>query len=121
MIFNENYYENGKIKLSKLLGSGCGLLGRAVASNTRDQWFKCNNQQILFTINLIEIVLKRQKKKKRYGNANFLKRVKISNHGKANTKKQKLKIISKGQGDGVDAEKEKDNQQIIEWGRNCSD
>ena len=66
--------------------------------------------------------MKRQKKKKRYGNANFLKRVKISNHGKANTKKQKLKIISKGQGDGVDAEKEKDNQQqIIEWGINCSD
>ena len=48
--------------------------------------------------------------------------MKISNHGKANTKKQKLKIISKGQGDGVDAEKEKDNQQqIIEWGINCSD
>ena len=36
------------------MGSGCGTVGKAIASNNRDPWFKSNHQQILFTINCIE-------------------------------------------------------------------
>ena len=45
------------------MGSGCGLVGRAVASNTRDPWFKSSNWQFLLST-LLKTVLKRQKKKK---------------------------------------------------------
>ena len=43
------------------LGSGCDSVGRAVASNTRDQEFESNHQQI-FTINLIEKTNMKQKR-----------------------------------------------------------
>ena len=43
-IFNNNNIE-------KQLGSGCGSVGRAVASDTRDPRFESSHQQILFTIN----------------------------------------------------------------------
>ena len=45
------------------MGSGCGLVGRAVASNTRDPWFKSSNWQFVLST-LLKTVLKRQKKKK---------------------------------------------------------
>ena len=35
-------------------GSGCGSLGRVVASDTRDMWFESSHWQILFIINCIE-------------------------------------------------------------------
>ena len=33
------------------MGSGCGTIGRAVASNIRDPWFKPSHWQILYTFN----------------------------------------------------------------------
>ena len=55
------------------LGSGCGSVGRVVASNTRDPQFESSShRQILFTINCIKDVLKiRKKKKKRRGQPIF--------------------------------------------------
>ena len=58
------------------MGSGCGSVGRAVASNTRGPRFEFRHQQILIehlftTVNCI--VLKRRKKK-RPGMAHFLKK-----------------------------------------------
>ena len=60
------------------LGSGCGSVGRAVASDTRGPRFesshrqKFNIEQLLDTVNC---VLKRRKiKKKRPGMAHFLKK-----------------------------------------------
>ena len=35
------------------MDSGCGLVDRAVASETRDPRFESNHRQILFTINCI--------------------------------------------------------------------
>ena len=37
-----------------LLGSGCGTVGRAVASDTRDTWFESSHRQFLFTVYRIE-------------------------------------------------------------------
>ena len=39
------------IKQEEKWGSGCGSVGIAVVSNTRDQWFESTHWQILFTIN----------------------------------------------------------------------
>ena len=35
-------------------GSGCGTVGREVASNTRDSRFKSNHQWIIISVNFIE-------------------------------------------------------------------
>ena len=44
------------------VGSGCGSVGRPVASDTRDTWFESGRRQILSTINCIyKTVLKRRK------------------------------------------------------------
>ena len=56
------------------MGSGCGSVGRVVASDTNGPWFEpCHWQMFkhLFTVNC---VLKRRKKKKEAGNAHFLKK-----------------------------------------------
>ena len=46
---------------SKKLGSGCGSVGRAVASDTRDPHFKSNHQlNLIYTIKCIKIALKRR-------------------------------------------------------------
>ena len=34
--------------------SGCGAVGRAVASDNRDPWFESSHQQGYFTINCIQ-------------------------------------------------------------------
>ena len=36
------------------MGSGCGSVGRAVASDTRDLQFESSLQHFLFTINRVE-------------------------------------------------------------------
>ena len=61
------------LKKNNSLGSGCGSVGRVVASNTRDPQFESSShRQILFTINCIKDVLKiRKKKKKRRGQPIF--------------------------------------------------
>ena len=45
----------------KLRGSGCGSVGRAVASDTRGPWFESSHQQNLLNICLLSTVLKRRK------------------------------------------------------------
>ena len=52
------------------MGSGCGSVGRVVSSDTRDHWLKFNIKQIVFIINWIESLLKRQNKKET-GNGPF--------------------------------------------------
>ena len=51
-------------------GSGCGSVGRVVASDTRDPRFESSHRLIY----LLLAVLKRRKKKKRPGVAHFLKK-----------------------------------------------
>ena len=55
-----------------IVGSGCGSIGRAVASNTRDPRFEFSHQQTfiehLFTVNCVE---KTKIKKKRSDMAHF--------------------------------------------------
>ena len=57
------------------LGSGCGLAGRAVASDTSDPRFKSSHRQTfiehLFSVNCVE---KTKIKKKEAGNGPFFKR-----------------------------------------------
>ena len=48
-------------KLSKVCGSGCGSVGRAVASDTRGPQFKSSHRQNLLNICLLSTVLKRRK------------------------------------------------------------
>ena len=49
------------INISYRLGSGCGAVGRAVASDARGPWFESSNRQTfildiyLFTVNCIEM------------------------------------------------------------------
>ena len=37
--------EGGRGKLGLMLGSGCGAVGRAVASDTSDPWFQSSHPQ----------------------------------------------------------------------------
>ena len=39
-------------------GSGCGSVGRAVASDTRDPWFEFGHRLIFLTFNSIKTVQK---------------------------------------------------------------
>ena len=57
------------------LGSGCGSVGRAVASDARDPWFEIQSSPILFTISCIKNCI--GKTKKRPGMAHFLKKKNI--------------------------------------------
>ena len=50
------------------LGRGCGLVGRVVASNTRDLRFEFSDRQIVSNINCIE---KTKMRKKSPGMAHF--------------------------------------------------
>ena len=52
------------------MGSGCGLVGRAVASDARDPQLEFSHRVILFTFNCIE----KTKKKERTGPLKFAKR-----------------------------------------------
>ena len=52
---------NGPFRLFNLWQSGCGAVGRVVASNTRDPRFESSQRQYY----LLSTVLKRRKKKKR--------------------------------------------------------
>ena len=45
-------------KLAKIMGSGCGAVGRAVASETRGPRFESSHRQNLY---VLSTVLKRQK------------------------------------------------------------
>ena len=60
-------------KLIPLRGSGCGSVGRAVASDTRDPRFESRHRQTfikhLFTVSCVE---KTKIKKKEAGNGPFL-------------------------------------------------
>ena len=49
------------IRLATALGSGCGSVGRAVASNTRGPWFESSHWKNLLNIYLLSTVLKRRK------------------------------------------------------------
>ena len=49
------------IKITNL-GSGCGAVGRAVASDTRDPWFESSHGQNLY---VVSTALKRQKERKK--------------------------------------------------------
>ena len=55
------------------MGSGCGLVGRAVASDSRSLRFGSSHRQKMILNILLWTVVKRQKKKKRPGMAHFLK------------------------------------------------
>ena len=61
-------YEGPKecIKQEGIEGSGCGSVGKAVASGTRGPRFEFGLQQLLFTVNRLE---KTKIKKKRRGMA----------------------------------------------------
>ena len=49
------------IRLATALGSGCGSVGRAVASDTRGPRFESSHWQNLLNIYLLSTVLKRRK------------------------------------------------------------
>ena len=55
------------------MGSGCDLVGRAVASDSRSLRFGSSHRQKMILNILLWTVVKRQKKKKRPGMAHFLK------------------------------------------------
>ena len=71
------------VTLHRLLGSGCGSVGRAVASDPRGPRFEFSHWQTfkskiyLFTVNCIE---KTKIKKKRPGMAHFYKNYRSSSH-----------------------------------------
>ena len=54
-----------------MLGSGCGAVGRAVASDTRDPRFECSHQNFYLLSYVLKILAKRP------GMAQFLKKQKI--------------------------------------------
>ena len=57
------------------LGSGCGVVGRAVASNTRGPGFESSHQQLLLNIYLLLTVCRKdENKEKEAGNGPFLKK-----------------------------------------------
>ena len=53
------------MKTYKVKGSGCGPAGTVVTSDTRDPQFESSHWQILFSINCIETVMKRQNEEQR--------------------------------------------------------
>ena len=62
------------------MGSGCGSVGRAVASDTRGPRFESSHQQNKFYIEhllTVNCVLKRRNKEKEAGNGPFKKSLKI--------------------------------------------
>ena len=71
-------FEKTENKLEKkpVMGSGCGSVGRAVASVTRGPWFESSHPQTLIWtfICLLSIVLKRRNKEKEAGNGPYMKR-----------------------------------------------
>ena len=57
------------------LGSGCGAVGRAVASNTRGPGFESSHRQLLLNIYLLLTVCRKdENKEKEAGNGPFLKK-----------------------------------------------
>ena len=66
-------------KKNNELGSGCGSVGRAVASNTRSPWFESSHQQIFIQNSCLPIVVnyieKTQIKKKEAVNGLFKKEI----------------------------------------------
>ena len=55
-------------------GSGCGAVGRAVASDTRGPGFKSSHRQLLLNIYiLLTVCRKDENKEKEAGNGPFLK------------------------------------------------
>ena len=62
---------NYKLKM----GSGCGAVGRAVASDTRGPGFESNHRHILLNIYLLLTVCRKdENKEKEAGNGPFLKK-----------------------------------------------
>ena len=55
-------------------GSGCGSVGRAVASNTRGPQFKSSLRQTLYHLLTVNCIEKTKINKKRLGKAHFLKK-----------------------------------------------
>ena len=53
------------------LGSGCGSVGRAVASETRDQRFELSHWQTLYYLNIVDCIEKMKNKEKKQGMAHF--------------------------------------------------
>ena len=61
LVIQFEYSQKSELEEVSLLGSGCGTVGRVVASNTRGLWFECSHWQnlywifvYLFTISCIE-------------------------------------------------------------------
>ena len=58
-----------------LFGSGCGAVGRAVASDTRGHGFESSHQQLLLNIYLLLTVCRKDKnKEKETGNGPFFQK-----------------------------------------------
>ena len=69
------YQEEGKQRWVKVVGSGCGAIGRAVASNTRGPGFESSHRQLLLNIYLLLTVCRKdENKEKEAGNGPFLKK-----------------------------------------------
>ena len=52
------------------MGSDCGAVGRAVASNTRGPWFESSHRQLLLNIHLLLTVCRKDKNKEKKEAAN---------------------------------------------------
>ena len=59
------------------MGSGCGSVERAVASNTRGPWYESSHRQYFITNIFTVNCLKNENKKKRPGMAHFLKKISL--------------------------------------------
>ena len=71
-----NWSANWATETMRPMGSGCGSVGRAVASDTRCRWFKSSHwQKFIFILNICLLsteYLKTKIKKKRPGMVHFL-------------------------------------------------
>ena len=62
-------------------GSGCGSVGRAVASDTRGPWFESNHPQTLYYLYTVNCIEKIKIKKKRPWMAHFYMKHYLLNRG----------------------------------------
>ena len=61
------------------MGSGCGAVGRAVASDTRGPGFESSHRQLLLNIYLLLTVCRKdENKEKEAGNGRFKKIIKLT-------------------------------------------
>ena len=78
-VFQSNNRRGIKLRIEarKRLGSGCGAVGKAVASNTRGPGFESSHRQLLLNIYLLLTVYRKdENEEKEAGNGPFFKRSK---------------------------------------------